>query len=265
MMASTRILQLTDFHFLAEPGQTLLGVDTELSFAETLAAALGSGLAPDLVLLTGDLVQDPVAAAYRRLRQHLTALRCPIYCLPGNHDEQGFIIEHLVGGRISCAGRVLVPGWQIICLDSTVAGNPRGRLGTAQLERLEMQLAEHEDRYALIALHHHPLPTGSPWLDSMVVEDRDRFFDLVCGWPRVKVVLFGHIHQLMDREYRGLRVLGTPSTCFQFQPNQVEFTLDPIPPGWRWLTLAPDGQIDTEVGRLGGIPEGLEVGSRGYT
>ncbi len=44
--------------------------------------------------------------------------------------------------------------------------------------------------------------------------------------------------------------MATPSTCFQFAPNEVDFKLDRRNPGYRWLHLLPDGGIDTGVSRV---------------
>ncbi|NJR64597.1 MAG: 3',5'-cyclic-AMP phosphodiesterase, partial [Leptolyngbyaceae cyanobacterium CRU_2_3] len=43
----------------------------------------------------------------------------------------------------------------------------------------------------------------------------------------------------------------TPSTCVQFSPNSDEFAIDPEgQPGWRLLTLYPDGRYETVVQRV---------------
>lgn len=259
-----RLLHLTDLHFLAEAGQRMLGVDTERTFADTLATALDSGPPPDLALLTGDLVQDPVASAYRRLRSRLAVLPCPAYCLPGNHDDPALIQENLVGDNVFFLPGFVVGNWRFVCLDSTIPRQPYGRLGDGELALLESHLAEHPERHTVIALHHHAIPSGSAWMDTMLLEDAGRFFDSLARYPKVKAVVFGHVHQAIDRMHRGIRMIATPSTCFQFKPLQVDFALDPVPPGYRWIELHPDGGIDTALERVREIPEGLDISSRGY-
>jgi Icc protein len=37
----------------------------------------------DLVVVTGDLIQDDSAAAYEHFCQLLAALQLPVYCVPG--------------------------------------------------------------------------------------------------------------------------------------------------------------------------------------
>jgi len=259
-----RVLHITDLHFMANAGGRMLGLDTERSFADVLAAARNSGPPPGLALLTGDLVQDPVASAYQRLRPWLAALPCPVYCLPGNHDDPRLIEEHLAGGNVFFQPSILLDRWQIVCLDSTIPRQPCGRLGETQLALLQRLLEAEPRRYALVALHHHPAPSGSAWMDTMLLEDADRFFGLLERHGRARGVVFGHVHQAMDRIHRGFRLLATPSTCFQFKPLQTGFALDAAPPGFRWIELRHDGAIDTRLERLTEMPEGLDFASRGY-
>lgn len=259
-----RILQITDFHFRAQPGDRLLGVDTEETFLDTLTSALADGRTFDIALLTGDLAQDPEPATYRRLRERLSVLPSPAYCLPGNHDDPDLMASVLVSNRIHCEARILLDRWQIICLDSTLPGVPVGRLAPAQLDLMESLLDEQPGRHALIALHHHPAPSGSAWMDTMQLDNSAEFFARLQGYSQVRGIVFGHVHQAMDLEHQGLRILGTPSTCFQFKPGQAEFTLDPVPSGYRWIELHPDGQMHSRIGRATTLPAGLDIASEGY-
>jgi Icc protein len=259
-----RILQITDFHIRSQPDETLLGVNPQQSFEATLAAALAETTEPDLALLTGDLAQDASASTYERLREGLASLPCSGYCLPGNHDDPSLMASVLARPPIHYQSHILMKGWQIICLDSTIRHSPYGKLADDQLALLEQYLVEYPDHFALVALHHHPVASGSAWMDTMQLENADAFFDLLDRHSQARGVVFGHIHQTLESEYRGLRILGTPSTCFQFKPGQAQFALDALPPGYRWIELHPDGHITTQVQRLNTIPSGLDVESGGY-
>lgn len=261
---AVRILQITDFHFCSRPGERLLGVDTEETFRDTLATALDEGFAPDMALLTGDLAQDAGLSAYRRLKKYLSLLPCPAYGLPGNHDDPTLMASALAGERIHFEPRIMLDHWQILCLNSTLPGVPVGRLASAQMDLMEGFLHEYPERYCLIALHHHPVPSGSAWMDTMQLENGAEFFSRLKGYPQVRGIVFGHVHQEMELEHRGLRILGTPSTCFQFKPSQAEFALDPVPSGYRWIELYPDGQIHSRIGRAAALPAGLNFAAGGY-
>jgi Icc protein len=63
----------------------------------------------------------------------------------------------------------------------------------------------------------------------------------------VRVVLGGHVHQSFEQLRNGVLMLTTPSTCAQFTPRTERCVMDLKPPGYRWLTLLPDGTVQTEV------------------
>jgi Icc protein len=50
----------------------------------------------------------------------------------------------------------------------------------------------------------------------------------------VKHLLCGHIHQELDLDWNGRRMMATPSTCVQFKPHCANFTLDTVPAGAGW-------------------------------
>lgn len=241
-----------------------MGVDTERSLRETLDAALTESLRPDMALLTGDLVQDAIPETYDRLAGILAALPCPAYCLPGNHDEPRLMAERLGAAGIHTQDCIEAGGWRILCLDSTISRSPGGRLADSELEKLQRLFAGDGESPVLIALHHHPIPSHSAWMDTMQLENAEAFFAVLERHPCVRGVVFGHVHQAMDATFNGLRLLGTPSTCFQFKPLQTEFSLDAVPAGYRWIELGNDGHIDSWVVRLPAQPAGLDIASAGY-
>ena len=259
-----RIIQITDFHLLSDTRLTMMGINTEQSFLAVLDHAWRDHEGVALLLMTGDLVQDASVATYQRLRERLADFPVPCYCLPGNHDDPALIRQTLVGGNVHFEGQILLDGWQIICLDSTVPGDAGGYLTEGQLGILEAGLVGQPGRHALVCLHHSPLPTGADWLDTMKLSNAGALFALIDRFPQVKGVVFGHIHQAMDAKYKHVRLLGCPSTCFQFKPNSKDFALDNVPQGYRRLDLLPGGEIVTDLVRLSSVPHGLDMDSNGY-
>jgi Icc protein len=63
----------------------------------------------------------------------------------------------------------------------------------------------------------------------------------------VRGIVWGHVHQALEGERAGVRLLATPSTCAQFAPGLDDFAIDSRPPAYRMLELLPDGSIVTEV------------------
>jgi 3',5'-cyclic-AMP phosphodiesterase len=259
-----KVLQLTDSHLYADPSRCLLGINTLETFDQVLAQALHERGTPDLLLATGDLVHDATDTGYKRLLGRLKLADIPSYCLPGNHDHPQRMELVLNQDNVHTVPSVQAKGWSLIFLDSTIPGNEGGNLNKSQMKLLQLLLEAHPDKHTLICMHHHTLPVNSRWLDTMVLRNPDELFDLIGRHPQVKAVLCGHIHQEYDDAHNGVRLLGTPSTCVQFTPGQDDFAIDACPPCYRWLTLQPNGEIETGVEVLPEIPSGLDLASMGY-
>lgn len=242
-----RLLHITDPHLHADPAARLRGVCTDATLRAVLDHAMAGPRRPDAILATGDLVQDETRAGYRRFRDLLAPLGLPVFCIPGNHDAPGLMAEVLDGPQFQVGGSARLGGWRLVCLDSYAAHDDGGRLAPAELTRLRAALAEAPAAPTLVALHHHPVPMGSRWLDGVALRNPEELLAIVTADPQVRAVAWGHVHQASDRWQGGLRLLSTPSTCAQFRPHWDDFALDDLPPGYRWLDLGADGRLRTEV------------------
>jgi Icc protein len=92
----------------------------------------------------------------------------------------------------------------------------------------------------------------------------EALFTVLDRFPQVRAVLWGHVHQEFDQLRDGVRLMATPSTCIQFAPNSVDFGLDELAPGYRWLRLHDDGQIETGVSRIASDLFDVDINGAGY-
>ena len=259
-----RIVQLTDTHLKAYSGGTLLGLDTDHSLQAVVDLVLREYLEPDLLLGTGDLADSGAGDAYRRLIGYFDQITPDHYWLPGNHDLRDVMID--VASERRLPGEIRIGNWQIVMLDSQLPGEVGGHLGSAELQRLEEALedAAGAELYSLLCLHHQPVPVGCDWLDEQMVADADAFFALLERFPGVRGVLWGHVHQQVDRDRGGIRLMASPSTCVQFAPGSEDFLADTSPPGYRWLDLHADGSLETGVSRVRDVTFDVDLDSGGY-
>lgn len=247
-----RIVQITDPHLFQDTNGELLGINTQASFSQVLSEIQQQQYDYDLVLATGDLVQDNSDEGYLRFRQEVKALNNKmVFWIPGNHDFQPKMFEILKEETVSAKKHILLGDkWQILLLDSQVQGVPHGQLEAEELAWLKLKLQEHPERYSLVVLHHHLLSTGSAWLDQHNLRNANELAEVLAPFKHVKALLYGHIHQQVDSEWLGYQVMATPSTCIQFKADSNTFALDVAQPGWREIDLHADGHIETRVKRI---------------
>lgn len=241
------LLQFSDPHLFADRAGELRGLRTYHTLRATIAAARERFPHPDAILVTGDIAQDESRGAYERFVECFEGTDTPVFCVPGNHDNPTYLREAMQGEPFTYCGEVLSDAWIVVLLDSHDPGRAPGRLAASQLQRLAAQLAAHDDRHALIVLHHHPVASGSAWLDTVGLENADELFAIVDRHPRVRCLLWGHVHQASRARRGEVLLLSTPSTGSQFAPASETFALDDKPPGFRWLRLHADGTIATAI------------------
>lgn len=241
------LLQLSDPHIGPHPDSEYKGVHARLSFSRVLDVALADEPAADALILTGDLAAHGHPEAYRWLAGTLARIPLPVYCLPGNHDDPEAMRSLLTGGRVRAPEYFDLGPWRVVCGDSTRREAPDGYLSPAECARIDAALGARPEAYSLVALHHHPIQSGSAWLDALCLTNPEDLFAVLVRHARVRGVIFGHVHQVIDEFREGLRFLSCPSSCIQFMPRQRDFTVDVLPPGYRKLRLRDDGAIETEV------------------
>jgi Icc protein len=240
------LVQLTDPHLFAEPA-LMLGVDTDASLRAVVDAIRRDHGEADLLLATGDLSHDGTEASYRRFADAVGVLGVLVRCLAGNHDMPAALHRALGAWMDPVAD---LGAWRIVLLDSRADGSNAGHLERAQFELLDHALATADGRPALVAMHHNAVQQSADWRDPMMLDNAAELFRHLARWRNTRLLMWGHVHQEFDRRRGSIRMLATPSTCFQFAIREGRHRLDPQPPGYRWLKLYPDSSVATGVRRL---------------
>lgn len=266
--APYRMVQFTDCHLGAEPGEKLLNLNTDESFFDVLQLMDARETDMDLLVCTGDIASSGNAACYDRFYNSIKAqFNRPLAWLPGNHDSAANMSAFAVDKDI-LTDHVAAEHWDIILLDSAVPGQVYGNLAEAELQRLKQLLeanaAATQVKHVMVMLHHQPQPVGSAWIDQYTLRNADAFFAILDTYPQVKVVVWGHVHQAYKVERNGVMLCSAPSTCIQFKPDLDEFAVDDTMPGYRWFDLHADGRIDTGVARIEHKSYPIDYSSNGY-
>jgi len=215
------IAQISDMH-VKPPGQQLYDrIDTAGYLERAVAHLLTLDLAPDIVIATGDLINDGTLAEYERLRRLLAPLPMPIYVIPGNHDARDTL-------RAGFADHAYLPksGFlqyaieglpvRLLALDTLVPGKGHGGLCDERLDWLEARLNEQTDKPTAIFMHHPPFACGIEAVDKEGLrEGRSRLAELVRRHDNVERIMCGHVHRPIQMRWAGTMASIAPSTAHQ--------------------------------------------------
>ncbi|MER5388423.1 phosphodiesterase [Saccharopolyspora sp. NPDC002686] len=193
------IIQISDSHIVPE-GDLLHGrVDTAENLTSALEDVEKLSTPPDAVLLSGDLADTADPAAYRRLRAIVEAFGertgIPVLYAMGNHDERAaFRAGLLDADGVEPYDHVRMFGdLRLIVLDSTVPGKHHGELTEEQLSWLADELATPAPGGTVLALHHPPMDSPIPLMDSVAFHGTAQLGEVLRG-SDVRIVVSGHAH-----------------------------------------------------------------------
>ncbi len=152
-------------------------------------------LAPDMVVITGDLTNMGYRQEFREAQEYLEKLECQeVLVVPGNHDSRNVGYMHFE--RLFAQKRdslISKGGVTVLGIDSTEPDLDYGRVGRHRYAWIEEQYAEHPDDFKIFALHHHLLPIPGTGRERNVVHDAGDVLEVLIS-QGVKLVLSGHKH-----------------------------------------------------------------------
>jgi Icc protein len=259
---STKIhlIQLSDPHLGGSAEYKLSGVKTLETLNQVLNDISCRDTSIDRFIVTGDIAAHGAPAEYQLFTQQLSKFRAPFHWLPGNHDEPQ-VMESALG--VGFCREVRVANWLLLLLNSKQNGAIGGFIDPEEIESAATAARNHAGPVALF-FHHPPVNVGCAWLDQQKVENGAQLLKVMAGCGNVKAIFTGHVHQDFTTEINGISIYTSLSTCFQFAANSDHFALSSAGPGFRWIDLYRDGQIETGVVQLCSQNNQVDLYSTGY-
>jgi Icc protein len=151
-------------------------------------------LAPDVVVVTGDLTNMGYRQEFREAREYLDRLACPdVLVVPGNHDSRNVGYAHFERLFATRQAMVRKPGVTILGVDSTEPDLDYGRIGRHRYQWIREAFMERPEDVKIFMLHHHLLPIPGTGRERNIVNDAGDVLEVLveCG---VDLVLSGHKH-----------------------------------------------------------------------
>ncbi len=223
------IAQLSDPH-VRPHGVLYQGVaDSNAHFAAAIAQLASFDPRPDLVLLSGDLVDHGTAPEYAAMRSLLRRLAIPLLVIPGNHDDREAFRDAFRDhaylpptGPMHYAVGTHGPV-RIVALDVTLPGLHHGAVDPDAARWLDETLAAEPTRPTVVMMHQPPFATGVPYLDLYACRDEGRLAAVLSRHRQVERLVCGHVHRFMLLRFGDTLLCTAPSTttaiALQLRPD----------------------------------------------
>ena len=210
------IAQISDTHILVpesdHPAASLRGDCLRCTIADI------NEQQPDAVIFTGDTVQHGQPEEYARLRELLAPLEAPLYLVPGNRDDSSemrtafsdFDFLRATGDFLHYA--IEDYDTRLVGIDSTLAGERKGRFCKTRQAWLDATLRAQPDRPTLLFIHHPPFDVGDHYVGGYRhPEEAAALSDIVRSQAQVAGILCGHVHWPVEFEWAGTAARIMPS------------------------------------------------------
>ncbi len=239
------VIHISDTHFGPDEGHQIRGANAyqrALALVESINAL---PFVPDLIVHTGDVVNDPDERAYRLAAKVLSGLKAPVYYATGNHDEVPMMRSSLTFGPLQAllvdedclCYRITAPrcqGYDLLVLDAKVSPSegPHGFLSRQQIDAVLAEVAGTEPVAIFI---HYPLsPIGSHWIDRhLIVTNGAEFLTSLreATGDRLRGVFSGHLHRGLSLFNGGVFQCGVSSPACEFSVGPLDDDCEFLPGG----------------------------------
>jgi len=215
------IAHISDLHIVAKGANAYGKVPTAVNLSRCVDHINQLQPAADLVLVTGDITYAGLPEEARLAAELLEKLNAPYYVIPGNHDERTILrAAFKVRDCPSIEGDFInytIDGFPLsfIALDTTVPGEPGGKICPDRAAWLEEQLKKIGGQPTIIFMHHPPVKCGVLETDEDGFAGADLLGDIVERHPNIERILCGHIHLTTHIRWRGTVISTAASMGLQ--------------------------------------------------
>lgn len=243
--AQYRLAQITDCHLLASSEDLYKGVQPARYLAAIVAHLVQQQ--PDAVLLTGDVTQDHTPASYQLLSHIMAPLSCPVFCLPGNHDDVEQLAWLCEQAPFRPERSLNLDGWQLLLLN-TKGDTPAGVFLPAEQHWLQQQCQQTDAEAIWLFCHHHPVALNC-FIDKHGQQHQAALWQSINQQPRIRGIGHGHAHYAYHRRQQQVDIVGCPASSVQFLPTPDWQTVDQGPQWCDWHFSA-NGEVRWQFQRL---------------
>ena len=169
-------------------------------------------LKPEAVVITGDLTNEGLVEQYEKCKKMISQINVKkIIAISGNHDYRntGYLLfkKYFPFKTENDLGNDVV----LITLNSTRPDRDDGEVGYQQTLWLERTLKKYENKFKIVAMHHHLIGIPDTGSDRLTVIDAGDVLRAVLD-SNVSLVLCGHKHRPWLWDFNTLSIANAGTT-----------------------------------------------------
>jgi 3',5'-cyclic-AMP phosphodiesterase len=222
------IAQVTDVHLGFEPNNPAEFNRQRLD--QVIRKLKTTDPVPDMLIISGDLVDRGDVESYNRLRTVVDDCGFPVWLCLGNHDMRdnfSMVFPEIPVNDGFVQYEVKTESLRILLLDTLEEGRHGGAFCEIRANWLDERLSEQPDMPTLLVMHHPPVDAGIEW---MATDSREpwvaRFSDAIDGHRQVVGIICGHLHRPISSIWKGTSIVvcasSAPQTALDLSPINAD-------------------------------------------
>ncbi|MBX7137830.1 MAG: metallophosphoesterase [Oligoflexia bacterium] len=255
-----RIVHISDSHLGPTPEYQVMGQTPYQTAIELVKELASLPFDYEAVVHTGDISADKSKSSYELASKLYSKLPVPCLFVAGNHDDSemmrsmlpvpGAQFQNAEPHRLSYAVQIGKIRYLILDAQPEPALDPQGLVPNSQISFLRAE-AKFSGSDVVVLMHYPPFPIGSPWFDKNMTMINGELLHAVLKefGPKLRAVLFGHMHGAMTIVRDGLPYIGVPSGAarFRFWPQDIQpFIAHPIKASFNIISFDHDRVTTTQ-------------------
>lgn len=204
----------------------------------------------DVILITGDLVNDGREDEYAAFAELLRDPPAPTYVLPGNHDDRQKL-------RAALPSHTYLPAKdrlsfviddfpvRVVAVDQIVPGETHGLITKQHAHWLDRTLKRARKKPTVVAMHHPPFLTHDVLFDEIGLLDAKLFASVIARHKQVERIVCGHHHRVTLGQVAHAPAITAPSSSWVYglamHPIQPVAPKTNEEPGWMLHAWTPSG------------------------
>lgn len=245
------IAQISDSHLALDTPDSKRRIE---DFEATIEHINELDPAPDLIIHTGDIVQNGRVDEYQRAAEILQMARVPVYVMVGNKDDRRHLRSTLPAAFYNEQDGEFVAysledfPVRLIALDTLNPGSNKGEFCQQRLSDLVNVLEADTKKPVAIFAHHPPIRVleGPDPIHFETEEIMQRFRQTLQQFPKITSLFCGHVHRGVAGSIGDIPCLVMPciSTSLRRGDYPTELTTCPI---YHLHKYEPDWGFTTEI------------------
>ena len=215
-------VQISDTHITDRASTSYKALGNSKELLTDAVEQINDIVGLDFVLFTGDLVDSATAENFYNFYSIVSKLKYPSLNTFGNHEFYGDMSKEQVLEIIRGYNPNYIfddtyyafspkTDFRIVVLDANINNNrtSMGEFSQEQLDFLDKELYENQDKVVVIAMHHAPVEPFIAKEHSIV--NAKEMTDILAKYNNPIIILSGHYHATKIRRIGNLVFVSTPS------------------------------------------------------